>query len=106
MKPLRNQFITTMNKTERKYADYLYMEQLRGQIISYEFEPIKWKLAFHTFYTPDFFIVYPDHFKFVEIKGFKRDDAIVKFKMAREKYPYFKWEMIGYKNRQWVKINI
>jgi len=87
-----------MNGTERAYAADLEMMKTTGIILNYKFEAVKLKLADNTFYTPDFFIVYPDHFEFVETKGgFIRDDAGVKFKVAREQYPFFRFRMLQYK---------
>lgn len=79
----------TMNSLERAYADRLAILKARGEIIDFDFEAIKLKLAKATFYTPDF-IVYPTEgpLEIHEVKGFWEDDARVKIKVAAEKFPF------------------
>lgn len=93
-----------MNKTEARYAGQLELLKRSGQIVDYRFEKLNFKLANRTYYKPDFFIVFKDHFEIHEVKGFLRDDANVKFKVAAEMFPWFKWKMVGWdaKNRTWV----
>lgn len=93
-----------MNKTEALYANELKILQSAGEIISWHFEAVTFKLAYRTTYTPDFLVVYPDHFEVVEIKGFLRDDAAVKFKTAADKFPHLKWKMIRWKRKQWETL--
>ena len=38
---------------------------------------------------------------FDEVKGFFRDDAKLKFKMAREKYPMFTFHVVRRKGGKW-----
>ena len=93
-----------MNRLEAQYSHELMAMKAAGIILDYKFEAIKLKLADSTFYTPDFFVVYPDHFEFVETKGFLQDDAGVKFKVAREQYPFFVFKMLQYKTGKWAEI--
>jgi hypothetical protein len=96
-----------MNGIERRYADELYKLQLAGEILAYEYEPIKLRLAKGTFYTPDFLVVYPDHFEFHEVKGYARDDAMVKVKVAARLYPWFRFVLVRYdKKKGWVKKEV
>lgn len=92
-----------MNKTEAKFdVEYLYPRKLAGEIIAYHFEAVKLRLANNTFYTPDFLIAYPTHFEFIEVKGFWRDDARVKIKVAAQQFPNFKFKAVQLKQKQWV----
>jgi hypothetical protein len=98
-----------MNKTEVRYEqEVLKVLQHTGEIDWYWFESIKFRLADRTWYTPDFMIVSGGdrNWTAVEIKGFLRDDAAVKFKVAREMYPQIKWEMLRYRKGQWENIKI
>lgn len=96
-----------MNKTESAYAIELDCQKREGKIVGYWFESVKLKLANRTHYTPDFLVLYPDgRLQFVEIKGFLRDDAAVKFKMAREKFSWANWIMLRRVNRKWELMNI
>jgi hypothetical protein len=80
---------TRMNKLEGRYALYLRMQRDVGQIESFEFEAIKLRLAEKTFYTPDFLVVLPNgELECHEVKGFLRDDAAVKIKVAAAKFPF------------------
>ncbi len=88
-----------MNKTEERYGAILEIMKRAGEIVDYHFEAVTFKLAPDLRYTPDFMVVYQDYIELVEIKGFMRDDALVKFKTAAEKFPYFVWKMMRYKNK-------
>jgi hypothetical protein len=80
----------TMNKTEREYEEtYLKPALMRGEIVWYEFESMKLRLADNTFYTPDFSVMrntglIEQH----EVKGYWTDDARVKIKVAASKFPF------------------
>ena len=83
---------TRMNKLEGRYYLYLMARQSRAEILKFEFEPEKFRLADNTFYTPDFRVVLPNgEIEFHEVKGFWRDDARIKFKVANEQHPMFRW---------------
>jgi hypothetical protein len=90
-----------MNKTESSYAHFLDLMQKAGEIKRFAFEPIKFRLADKTFYTPDFMVVYEDRIAFHEVKGFPRDDWRVKWKVCIEKFPEFEWVLVKYKSGQW-----
>ena len=95
VRPRKRQSPGTMNKTEAAYAARLALLQRAGEIQSFRFEPIKFRLADRTFYTPDFMVVTADEIQFHEIKGgYVEDDAAVKFKMTAEMYPEFRFQMV------------
>ena len=72
-----------MNGTERKMADFLEAKKQAGEVLSYWFEAYTFKLAKDTRYTPDFAVMLANHeLQFWEVKGFWRDDAKVKIKIA------------------------
>lgn len=78
-----------LNKWEQEYAQYLEAARQAGTIRWYGFEAIKLRLASGTYYTPDFAVLNTDNeLEFREIKGFWRDDALVKFKVAAEHFPF------------------
>lgn len=78
-----------MNKTESAYADYLQLLFKAGEILWFKFEGIKLRLADKTFYTGDFAVMTKDGvLEIHEIKGFLRDDANVKTKVAAALYPF------------------
>ena len=84
-----------MNKTEALYAAELDWLKREGTIREYWFERVKLKLARKTYYTPDFLVQFTGgRLLFVEVKGYLRDDAAVKFKTARELFPWAGFLMV------------
>lgn len=78
-----------MNKTEQRRAVELEALRRDGQIACWSYEKITLKLADDTRYTPDFFVVENDGaIRFEETKGFWRDDAKVKIKVAAQQFPF------------------
>lgn len=77
-----------LNKTERAYLDYL--RALNPQWLG--IQNITLKLGYDTRYTPDFFGI--DTLGVIharEVKGFWRDDAKVKIKVAARLFPWIKF---------------
>lgn len=79
----------TMNKTEALYDIRLDALKHHGEILWYKFEGVKLRLADSTFYTPDFAVMAADGvMEMHEVKGFWRDDAKAKIKIAADLYPF------------------
>jgi len=92
-----------MNGLEKSYALHLDLLYKAGAIKHYEFEPIKLRLADKTFYTPDFLVITNDGIlEMHETKGFWRDDAKVKIKVAAEQHFYIKFIAIQLKAGKWL----
>lgn len=91
----------TMNKTESKYAGLLETMKRAGEIIDYRFEPLKFRLAKDTSYCPDFMVIFEDRIEMHEVKGFWRDDARIKIKVAAEMYPFYLWKAMQLERGQW-----
>lgn len=78
-----------MNKTEAAYAQRLELLKGAGQVLWWKFEALKLRLADNTFYTPDFAVMVKDGvMECHETKGFWRDDARAKIKIAADMYPF------------------
>ncbi|KAG0184207.1 hypothetical protein DFQ28_011605 [Apophysomyces sp. BC1034] len=76
------------NKTEAAYEDFLRALQVTGEVLWFRFEGMKLRLADNTSYTPDFAVMRADGLlECHEVKGFWRDDARVKIKVAAEMFP-------------------
>jgi hypothetical protein len=98
-----------MNKLEEAYAWYLENLKRGGDILYWEFEGIKLKLGNGAWYTPDFMVVKrillsalvtgspidtkpyyqhntTDRIEFHEVKGFMREAANVRIKVAASKF--------------------
>lgn len=78
-----------MNNTEKAYAQHLELLKRDGEISYYSFDGINLRLADNTFYKPDFLIMKSDgQLEIHEVKGFWTDDALVKIKVAADKFPF------------------
>jgi hypothetical protein len=78
-----------MNKTEEAYAAHLEVLRRAGEVLWFKFEGVKLRLADSTFYSPDFVVMGRDReLQMHEVKGFWRDDARVKVKVAADQYPF------------------
>lgn len=78
-----------MNETEKLYSQYLDNLQRNGDITAFWYEPVTLHLAHRTSYKPDFMVLLPTgEIEIHEVKGFMRDDARVKIKIAADKYPF------------------
>lgn len=87
--PVRRTPRGEMNGLERRYAALLQDRKNRGEIHDYWFESMTLKLAPDCRYTPDFVVQLIDGtIELHECKGFWRDDARVKIKLAADKFPY------------------
>lgn len=89
-----------LNKTEQRFLDYLRIRfGTQCTILS---QQIKLRLANKTWYTPDFVTLHEDGRIMVwEVKGWLRDDAAVKLKVAAEQYPWFRFALAFWKKGQW-----
>lgn len=78
-----------MNKTEAAYEQVIKDGVSLGDVAWYRFEGLKLRLADNTFYTPDFAVMLTNgQIECHEVKGFWKDDARVKIKVAAEQYPF------------------
>lgn len=79
-----------MNKTESRRAAELTALVNVGVIRSWAYEAVTLRLADDCRYTPDFLVVdNAGAIRFEETKGFWRDDARVKIKVAARTFPMF-----------------
>lgn len=93
---------TGMNRLEARFSMVLEAQRREGLILWWGFEAMKLRLAARTHYTPDFMVVTAEgEIVFYETKGFWRDDARVKIKVAAETYPFFRFVGVTNKGRQW-----
>ena len=78
-----------MNRLESAYAKVLEERKKTGMILLYEFESVKFRLGDGAWYTPDFMVMDRDgSIEFHETKGFMREAANVRIKVAAAKYPF------------------
>lgn len=78
-----------MNKTEAAYGQHLEALKLAGDVRWCGFEVLKLRLADDTQYITDWAVLARDWvFEIHEVKGFMRDDALVKIKVAAAQFPF------------------
>jgi hypothetical protein len=78
-----------MNKTEAAYSQRLDLQKAAGEILWHRYEPMKLRLADGSYYTPDFGVLTRDClFELHETKGFWREAARVRIKVAASIYPF------------------
>jgi hypothetical protein len=77
------------NKTEAAYGAHLAAEQRAGAVLWWRYGSVTLRLADDTRFTPDFCVMLADscELQFHEVKGFFREDAKIKIKVAAEMYP-------------------
>lgn len=81
-----------MNRTETAYSKHLDILKSLGDVLWWEFEAIKLKLADNTHVTPDFAVMNgAQELEFHDTKGsfaMIEDDAWAKVKIADSKFPF------------------
>jgi len=89
-----------LNKTERDYLAYL---RGPGAVLSWiGVQNITLKLAHDTRFTPDFTIVHNGTMRCIDVKGFQREDALIKIKVAARLFPFIKFVIVKRGvNRSW-----
>lgn len=97
------------SKTEMLYADELLLQEGEGLVTWWDYEP--WTMVIvesngkKCRYTPDFVVLLNDgKLRCVEIKGFVREAARIRFLAAQERYPFLDFVMLGRDNGQWKKL--
>ena len=99
---------TYASRWEQQYADELEKLRLVGEILGWRYEPFKLRLGkgWKTTYAPDFMVLLPDGLiELHEVKGFWREDARVKIKVAAALYPEFRFVAVTKDKNQpgWVR---
>src|SRR5262249_52520698 len=83
------------SKLEAHYAALLTMQQRAGEVVRWRYEAIRLTLAPRTTLTVDFVLTLPDgRIVFDETKGFRRDDAMAKLKIAAALYPEWTFRLV------------
>lgn len=85
-----------MNKTETLFADTVLSQRLRtGEIKSWLFEPMKFKIGVSAWYCPDFVVTLNDGRQEVyEIKGHRYAAGIVRVKAAAMIWPTIRFVLV------------
>ncbi len=96
-----------MNALERAFSEVLEGRLKEGSICRWDYEPCALRISWPhngvrgSSYTPDFRVILADgEVVFYETKGFMRDDARLKLKVASERHPY-RFCLVTRKNGKW-----
>lgn len=94
-----------MNKLEEAYSWVLEARKRAGEIQWWGYEQMTLKLADGVRYTPDFAVLTlgintTGQLEFHEVKGYMRDDARVKLKVAAAMFP-FKFLLVRKSGQGW-----
>lgn len=102
-----------MNKLERAFWGRLQDARKADAFQQVWREPIVLRLAGRTTYKPDFMTLYTynaqhglNRFTFWETKGFMRDDAAVKLKVAAAQFTCFRWVLVQRDRGKWRCIDV
>lgn len=78
-----------MNKWESQFAAHLESEKRAGLIQWYAFEWLRFRLADGAWFKPDFACVTnKGQLELLEVKGFWREAARVRIRVAADRYPF------------------
>lgn len=94
--------------TERRFVlECLTAWQDAGQIHTWLYEPLRFRLGERATYTPDFLVIGLEGvLQFVEVKGaYVREDAWLKLKWVRESYPFWTFTLAQYAAKRWTYTN-
>ena len=81
-----------MNKTETEWAMILEARKRAGEILWYQFEGLRLRLADGAYFTPDFPVLNIDgSLEFQEVKGFWREAGKLRIRVAAGLYPFWKF---------------
>ena len=105
------------SKWEMLYAMDLEDAQRAGTVTAWLYEPMRLRLTDPSrdvngkairpiTYTPDFLVYRPSRSKLrlVEVKGRRRTKDINRYKLARDKFPWFEFVMVSRKASRWEVI--
>ncbi len=113
LQPVQNaKKVPSMTRPEREMAAQLEMMRRNNEIESWKFEGVTFKLTDGCRYTPDFFVIVPigepllpQRIRFIETKGpFIREDAMIKFRVAKEQNPWAEWQLHQRTKNGWTQL--
>lgn len=91
------------SKLEADYAKRLEVERAAGLLVSWHYEPTPFQIGGGCGYTVDFKIERPDgSIEMHEVKGYWREAAKVRLKIAAERFPEFRWFIVVRKRGTWA----
>jgi hypothetical protein len=99
------------SKWEAEYARYLEIQKAIGRILEWEYEPERLEIGAGAYYTPDFRVRrntpgWPPRYEWREVKGYKREAAMVRLKVAAKMFSDEVFVLVTKKNLDWIHTPI
>ena len=96
------------SKWELEYAQYLDVLKATNKIWDWHYEPESLEIGVGAKYTPDFkvWITFGGRVEYREVKGYKREAAMVRLRVAAARYPNDGFVLVTKKNGQWTHVTI
>ncbi len=80
---------------ERDWATQLELRRRVGLLVEWRHEAITLQLAEGSRFTPNFFVVLPNgEIELQEVKGYMREAANVRLKVAARQFPWFRFVLV------------
>lgn len=106
-KPRFNPYAPYRSKWELRYSEHLELERIAGLNRGWEYETERFEIGIGATFKPDFPVRAIDGvLELHEVKGFRREAAIVRLKSAAKQYPQHRWYLVTLKAGQWVRTQI
>jgi hypothetical protein len=94
-----------MNGWESQYWAELELRQMAGEVKWFGFEVFRVRLAGGAWYCPDFAVLLANgDFELHEVKGHWREAAMLRVKVARDKYPWIRFRAVRKVKGKWEEI--
>ena len=96
------------SKWEAEYAYRLNIQKAAGLVLGWEYEPRSFTIGVGAKYTPDFMVVMSADGlpEWHEVKGYRREAAIVRLKAAALAHPDERFILVTKKRGQWVQTPV
>lgn len=115
--PIREEYIAKPPKPKRKRKprvagqpnklEAAFLEHIKARGMDAHFEAVTFRLGSDCRYTPDVFVTNATPKMFCEVKGpYKREDAMVKLRVAAKQYPCFRWLLVERDKSGWRAYEI
>lgn len=95
--------IAKLNKTERAYYEILKRE---CNVVWIGVQNMTFKLADDCRFTPDFCVLRGASMECVDVKGFQREDALIKIKVAARLFPWATFVIVKHTKGRWEHENV
>lgn len=95
------------SKWEHEYAKHLNILKARSVIWDWWYEAESLEIGVRAKYTPDFRVITLNQpVEYHEVKGYRREAAMVRLKAAALRYPQCRFVLVTRRNGQWVHTEV